>query len=54
MDSGWVKFGRGVVRAVLGPWPFFPWVVSGAVFLLILLQNVQVSLLGTLSRCRYS
>ena len=54
MDSGWWRFGRGVVRAVLGPWPFFPWVVFGAVFLLILLQNVQVSLLGTLSRCRYS
>lgn len=54
MESGWARFGRGVVRAVLGPWPFFPWVVFGAVFLLILLQNVQVSLLGTLSRCRYS
>lgn len=54
MDSGWGRFGRGVVRAVLGPWPFFPWVVFGAVFLLVLLQNVQVSLLGTLSRCRYS
>lgn len=54
MNSGWSRFGRGVVRAVLGPWPFFPWVVFGAVFLLILLQNVQVSLLGTLSRCRYS
>jgi signal transduction histidine kinase len=54
MGSGWVRFGRGAVRVVLGPWPFFPWVVFGAVFLLILLQNVQVSLLGTLSRCRYS
>ena len=54
MGSGWARFGRGAVRAVLGPWPFFPWVVFGAVFLLILLQNVQVSLLGTLSRCRYS
>ena len=54
MDGGWARFGRGVVRAVLGPWPFFPWVVFGAMFLLILLQNVQVSLLGTLSRCRYS
>jgi len=54
MESGWARFGRGAVRAVLGPWPFFPWVVFGAVFLLILLQNVQVSLLGTLSRCRYS
>lgn len=54
MESGWARFGRGVVRGVLGPWPFFPWVVFGAVFLLILLQNVQVSLLGTLSRCRYS
>ena len=54
MDSGWARFGRGVVRVVLGPWPFFPWVVFGAVFLLVLLQNVQVSLLGTLSRCRYS
>ena len=50
----WARFGRGAVRFVLGPWPFFPWVVFGAVFLLILLQNVQVSLLGTLSRCRYS
>jgi two-component system NarL family sensor kinase len=54
MGSRWARFGRGAVRAVLGPWPFFPWVVFGAVFLLILLQNVQVSLLGTLSRCRYS
>lgn len=54
MGSGWARFGRGAVRAVLGPSPFFPWVVFGAVFLLILLQNVQVSLLGTLSRCRYS
>jgi signal transduction histidine kinase len=54
MESGWARFGRGVVRAFLGPWPFFPWVVFGSVFLLILLQNVQVSLLGTLSRCRYS
>ena len=54
MGSGWARLGRGAVRAVLGPWPFFPWVVFGAVFLLILLQNVQVSLLGTLSRCRYS
>jgi signal transduction histidine kinase len=54
MESGWARFGRGVARAVLGPWPFFPWVVFGAVFLLILLQNVQVSLLGTLSRCNYS
>lgn len=54
MGGGWARFGRGVLRAVLGPWPFFPWVVFGAVFLLILLQNVQVSLLGTLSRCRYS
>lgn len=48
------RIGHGIVRAVLGPWPFFPWVVFGAVFLLVLLQNVQVSLLGTLSRCRYS
>jgi signal transduction histidine kinase len=54
MESGWARFGRGVVRAVLGPWPFFPSFVFGAVFLLVLLQNIQVSLLGTLSRCRYS
>ncbi|MFM1964642.1 MAG: hypothetical protein RL134_367 [Actinomycetota bacterium] len=54
MDSGWAKLGRGIARAVLGPWPFFPSFVFGAVFLLILLQNIQVSLLGTLSRCRYS
>jgi len=54
MGSRWARFGRGVVRAVIGPWPLFPAFVFGAVFLLVLLQNIQVSLLGTLSRCRYS
>lgn len=54
MGSRWARFGRGVLRAVIGPWPLFPAFVFGAVFLLILLQNIQVSLLGTLSRCRYS
>ena len=54
MGSEWARIWRGAVRAVLGPWPLFPSFVFGAVFLLILLQNIQVSLLGTLSRCRYS
>jgi signal transduction histidine kinase len=54
MENSWSRFGRGAVRAVLGPWPFFPWVVFGAVFLLILLQNLQLSLLGNLSLCRFS
>jgi len=54
MKSGWSRFGHGAVRVVLGPWPFFPWVIFATVFLLILLQNIQVSLLGNLSRCRFS
>lgn len=54
MKSRWSRFGHGAVRVVLGPWPFFPWVIFATVFLLIFLQNIQVSLLGNLSRCRFS
>ena len=52
--SGVKSTARAIVRFVVGPWPMFPWIVFGALFLLIVLQNMQVSLLGATSQCRYS
>lgn len=44
---------RGVVRFVLGPWPFFPWVMFTIGFIFWFLQNMQVSLLGQYDSCRF-
>ena len=44
---------RGVVRFVLGPWPLFPVVVATITFFFLLLQNLQVSLMGRYDSCRY-
>ena len=43
----------GVVRFVLGPWPFFPWVMFTIGFIFWFLQNMQVSLLGQYDSCRF-
>lgn len=43
----------GVVRFVLGPWPFFPWVMFTIGFVFWFLQNMQVSLLGQFDSCRF-
>ena len=43
----------GVVRFVLGPWPFFPWVMFTIGFIFWFLQNIQVSLLGQYDSCRF-
>lgn len=43
----------GVVRFVLGPWPFFPWVMFTIGFVFWFLQNMQVSLLGQYDSCRF-
>ena len=45
---------RGVVRFVLGPWPFFPWVMFTIGFVFWFLQNMQVSLLGQYDTCRFA
>lgn len=42
-----------VVRFVLGPWPFFPWVMFTIGFIFWFLQNMQVSLLGQYDSCRF-
>ena len=44
---------RGVVRFVVGPWPFFPWVMFTIGFVFWFLQNMQVSLLGQYDSCRF-
>lgn len=44
---------RDVVRFALGPWPFFPVVVSSITFLFFLLTNLQVSVFGSFDSCRY-
>lgn len=41
-----------VVRFVLGPWPFFPVVVSSITFLFFFLTNLQVSVFGNFDSCR--
>lgn len=43
----------GVVRFVLGPWPFFPWVMFTIGFIFWFLQNMQVSLFGQYDSCRF-
>ena len=43
----------GVVRFVLGPWPFFPWVMFAIGFAFWLFQNMQVSLFGQYDSCRF-
>lgn len=43
----------GVVRLVLGPWPFFPWVMFAIGFFFWLFQNMQVSLFGQYDSCRF-
>ena len=43
----------GVVRFVLGPWPFFPWVMFTIGFIFWFLQNMQVSLFGQYDSCQY-
>lgn len=53
-DDGIRRAGRWLTRAVLGPWPIFPGIVFGAMLSLVLLQNLQLSLLGDFSDCRYS
>ena len=49
----WERFGRGVVRITLGPWPFFPWVVFTITFVFLFLQNMQVSIMGRYESCRF-
>ena len=44
---------RNAVRFVLGPWPFFPVVVATITFCFLLLQNLQVSIMGRYDSCRY-
>ncbi|MGI9197154.1 MAG: sensor histidine kinase [Candidatus Nanopelagicales bacterium] len=40
------------MRFVLGPWPFFPVVVSSITFLFFFLTNLQVSVFGNFDSCR--
>ena len=44
---------RSAVRFVLGPWPFFPVVVATITFFFLLLQNLQVSIMGRYDSCRF-
>lgn len=52
--SGASRARSAVARAVLGPWPLFPAVVFAAMLLLVLLQNLQVALLGRFGDCRFA
>lgn len=45
---------QAFLRFFIGPWPIFPWIVFGALLALIVLQNLQVALLGTVGQCRLS
>lgn len=53
-EDGARRVMRGVVRFVLGPWPFFPWVMFAIGFVFWFLQNMQVSLLGQYNSCRFT
>ena len=52
-ENGARRVIRGVVRFMLGPWPFFPWVMFAIGFIFWFLQNMQVSLLGRYDSCRF-
>lgn len=52
-DDSARRVARGVVRFVVGPWPLFPVVVSTITFFFLLLQNLQVSVMGRYDSCRY-
>ena len=47
------RFVGGVVRFVVGPWPLFPVVVATITFCFLLLQNLQVSVMGRYESCRF-
>lgn len=47
------RFVHGVVRFVVGPWPLFPVVVATITFCFLLLQNLQVSVMGRYESCRF-